>query len=51
MYNSANRPYIASFVRPGGRDIYPEQFKYMIQRAQSSKEKNAPEYEMIGVRE
>jgi len=53
LYSLNDRPFIASFIGGlGGRDIYPEQFIYMIKRAKelASSGKHI-EYEMIGVRE
>lgn len=53
LYATKNKPYIASFVGGlGGRDIFPEEFIYMVKRANELAAKNEiVEYEMIGVRE
>ncbi|PIR16793.1 MAG: pyruvate ferredoxin oxidoreductase [Deltaproteobacteria bacterium CG11_big_fil_rev_8_21_14_0_20_49_13] len=53
LYPMKERPFIASFIGGlGGRDIYPEQFKYMFTRAiDLCKKGEHVEYEMIGVRE
>lgn len=53
LYSLKDRPYVASFVGGlGGRDIYPDNFKYMVKRAieMAAKDEHV-EYEMIGVRE
>jgi pyruvate ferredoxin oxidoreductase alpha subunit len=53
LYPMKDRPFIASFIGGlGGRDIYPDQFRQMIERARElSKKGEHVEYEMIGVRE
>lgn len=53
LYSMKERPFIASFIGGlGGRDIYPDQFKYIANRAKELAAKNeSVEYEMIGVRE
>ena len=53
LYGEKERPFIASFIGGlGGRDIYPEDFKNIISRAEElAKKGKAPDYEMIGVRE
>lgn len=53
LYGEKERPFIASFIGGlGGRDIYPEDFKNLIARAEElALRGSAPDYEMIGVRE
>lgn len=53
LYSLKTRPFVASFVGGlGGRDIYPDDFKNMIRRAEELCTKGeTPEYEMVGVRE
>jgi pyruvate ferredoxin oxidoreductase alpha subunit len=53
LYPQKDKPFIVSFIGGlGGRDIYPEDFVAMIEKAVGYSAKgSAPEYEMIGVRE
>lgn len=53
MYTEKDRPAIISFVAGlGGRDVYPDDYKYMINRANELAQKGQPEeFEMVGVRE
>lgn len=53
MYHEKDRPMIISFIGGlGGRDVFPEDFEFMVDRAMKiSKEGIREEFEMIGVRE
>jgi pyruvate ferredoxin oxidoreductase alpha subunit len=53
LYREPDRPDVVGFVAGlGGRDIMPEQFRYMLDRAQVIAEEGSQvEYEMLGVRE